>query len=134
MDCPATVTVDGRTFENENRFAHGQIPLSAAFGYSCNTTAISLGTKLPAGALAEAAGASGWARDWTLPVPAFSGSLPATASGTEQAAESIGQGKVLVSPLLMASMAGAAASGTAGRAVAGRRQAGRPRTGAWTPG
>jgi cell division protein FtsI/penicillin-binding protein 2 len=111
VDCPATVTVDGRTFENENRFSHGRIPLTAAFGYSCNTTAISFGTRLPAGALAEAAADLGLGADWTLPVPAFSGSLPATASGTEQAAESIGQGKVLVSPLLMAAMAGAAATG-----------------------
>jgi cell division protein FtsI/penicillin-binding protein 2 len=111
VDCPATVTVDGRTFENENRFSHGRIPLSAAFGYSCNTTAISFGTRLPPGALADAAADLGLGGDWTLPLPAFSGSLPATASGTEQAAESIGQGKVLVSPLLMASMAGAAASG-----------------------
>ncbi|MBV9823933.1 MAG: penicillin-binding protein, partial [Actinobacteria bacterium] len=38
LDCPATVTVDGRSFENENKFSHGSIPLSAAFGYSCNTT------------------------------------------------------------------------------------------------
>jgi len=111
VDCPATVTVDGRTFENENRFSHGMIPLSAAFGYSCNTTAISFGTRLPASALADAAAGLGLGADWTLPVPAFSGSLPASATGTEQAAESIGQGKVLVSPLLMASMAGAAATG-----------------------
>ncbi len=111
VDCPPTVTVDGRTFENENRFSHGKIPLSAAFGYSCNTTAIDLATKLPAGALAAAAGDLGLGGNWTLPVPAFSGSIPATASGTEQAAEAIGQGKVLVSPLLMASMAAAAASG-----------------------
>ncbi|MDQ1744355.1 MAG: hypothetical protein QOE23_2694, partial [Pseudonocardiales bacterium] len=111
VDCPPTVTVDGRTFENENRFSHGKIPLSAAFGYSCNTTAIDLATKLPAGALASAAGDLGLGGNWTLPVPAFSGSIPATASGTEQAAEAIGQGKVLVSPLLMASMAAAAASG-----------------------
>jgi cell division protein FtsI/penicillin-binding protein 2 len=67
--------------------------------------------RLPAGALAKAAGSLGLGGDWQLPTPAFSGSIPATATGTEQAAEAIGQGKVLVSPLLMASMAGAAASG-----------------------
>jgi cell division protein FtsI/penicillin-binding protein 2 len=111
VDCPPTVTVNGRTFENENKFSHGRIPLTAAFGYSCNTTAITVGMKLPAGALAKAAGSLGLGGDWKLPVPAFSGSIPATATGTEQAAEAIGQGKVLVSPLLMASMAGAAASG-----------------------
>ncbi|HEX8096364.1 penicillin-binding transpeptidase domain-containing protein [Jatrophihabitans sp.] len=112
VDCPPTVTVNGRTFENEDEFEHGRIPLTAAFGYSCNTTAISFGMKLPAGALAKAANSLGLGGDWKLPVPAFPGSIPATATGTEQAAEAIGQGKVLVSPLLMASMAGAAASGT----------------------
>ncbi|HEV2887065.1 MAG TPA: penicillin-binding transpeptidase domain-containing protein, partial [Jatrophihabitans sp.] len=112
VDCPATIVVSGRTFENENRFSHGRIPLTAAFGFSCNTTAIDFGTKLPPDALARAAGTLGLGGDWKLPVPAFSGSMPATATGTEQAAEAIGQGKVLVSPLLMASMAGAAASGT----------------------
>jgi cell division protein FtsI/penicillin-binding protein 2 len=110
-DCPPTITVNGRTFENEDRFSHGRIPLTAAFGYSCNTTAIDFGMKLPAGALAKAARDLGLGGDWQLPTPAFSGSIPATATGTEQAAEAIGQGKVLVSPLLMASMAGAAASG-----------------------
>jgi cell division protein FtsI/penicillin-binding protein 2 len=112
VDCPSTVTVNGRTFENENKFQYGRIPLTAAFGYSCNTTAITFGTKLPPGALAKAAGSLGLGADWQLPVPAFSGSIPATATGTEQAAEAIGQGKVLVSPLLMASMAAAATSGT----------------------
>jgi cell division protein FtsI/penicillin-binding protein 2 len=112
VDCPPTVTINGRIFQNHDKAEHGRIPLTAAFGYSCNTTAIDFGMKLPAGALAETAGALGLGGDWKLPVPAFSGSMPATATGTEQAAEAIGQGKVLVSPLLMASMAGAAASGT----------------------
>jgi cell division protein FtsI/penicillin-binding protein 2 len=111
VDCPPTVVVDGRTFENEHQFSHGRIPLTAAFGYSCNTSAIDLATKLPPGALASAAGELGLGGNWTLPAPAFSGSIPATASGTEQAAEAIGQGKVLVSPLLMASIAAAAATG-----------------------
>lgn len=112
VDCPPTITVSGRTFQNHDKSEHGRIPLTAAFGYSCNSTAIDLGMKLPPGALAETAGRLGLGGDWKLPVPAFSGSIPATATGTEQAAEAIGQGKVLVSPLLMASMAGAAASGT----------------------
>lgn len=111
VDCPPTITVSGRAFQNHDESDHGRIPLTAAFGYSCNTTAIELGMKLPPGALAETAGRLGLGGDWKLPVPAFSGSIPTTATGTEQAAEAIGQGKVLVSPLLMASMAGAAATG-----------------------
>ncbi|MEO7259884.1 MAG: penicillin-binding transpeptidase domain-containing protein [Jatrophihabitantaceae bacterium] len=111
VDCPPTVTVNGRTFQDHDKTDHGRIPLTAAFGYSCNTSTIDLAMKLAPGALAETAGRLGLGADWKLPVPAFSGAVPATASGTEQAAEAIGQGKVLVSPLLMASMAGAAASG-----------------------
>ena len=111
-DCPKTVTVDGRTFENENQFSHGVIPLSAAFGYSCNTTAISEAMTLPTGAVQKAAAALGLGASWKLPVDAFSGSAPTPASQTEKAAEAIGQGRVLVSPLLMASIVGASATGT----------------------
>jgi len=109
--CPGTVTVDGRTFENENRFAHGSIPYSAAFAYSCNTTAIAVADALPDGAEYRAAQALGLGATWQLPVDAFSGSMPASATGTEKAAEAIGQGKVLVSPLLMAELVGASATG-----------------------
>ncbi|MCW2526050.1 MAG: pbpA [Pseudonocardiales bacterium] len=112
-DCPGTTTVDGRVFENEDKFAEGTIPISAAFAYSCNTSAINYGIALPSGALAAAAGQLGIGAKWTLPVDAFSGSIPASATGTEAAAEAIGQGKVLVSPLAMALVAGAAATGKA---------------------
>lgn len=110
-DCPKTVTVDGRQFENENRFSYGTISYAAAFGYSCNTTAIAIADALPDGTMAKAAAALGLGADWKLPVDAFSGSMPATATGTEKAAEAIGQGKVLVSPLAMASIVSAAATG-----------------------
>ncbi len=111
--CPPTVTVDGRTFENENKFHYDSIPYSAAFGFSCNTTAINVADALPDATLYQAARQLGLGAKWNLPVDAFAGSMPATATGTEKAAEAIGQGKVLVSPLLMAEIAGAAASGTA---------------------
>lgn len=109
--CPPTVTVDGRTFQNENRFQHPSIPYSAAFGYSCNTTAINVADALPDGTMYAAARQLGLGADWKLPVESFSGSMPASATGTEKAAEAIGQGKVLVSPLLMAELVGAAATG-----------------------
>jgi cell division protein FtsI/penicillin-binding protein 2 len=111
LPCPATVNVDGRNFENENKFFHPTIPYSAAFGYSCNTTAINVADALPAGTMYRAAQALGLGASWKLPVDAFSGSMPATATGTEKAAEAIGQGKVLVSPLLMAEMVGASDTG-----------------------
>ncbi|MDT4892323.1 MAG: hypothetical protein QOE97_1358 [Pseudonocardiales bacterium] len=110
--CPATTTVDGRTFENENKFSYPPIPISSAFGYSCNTSAINTAMALPADAVGKAARQLGLAATWTLPVASFSGALPAPAGLTEQAADAIGQGRVQVSPLLMALIAGAASSGT----------------------
>jgi cell division protein FtsI/penicillin-binding protein 2 len=44
-------------------------------------------------------------------VPAFLGSVPAEAPATEHAASVIGQGKVLASPLGMATVAASVASG-----------------------
>ena len=44
-------------------------------------------------------------------VPAFGGSVPAAAGGTEHAASMIGQGKVLASPLAMSTVAASVAAG-----------------------
>lgn len=115
VDCPATVTVDGRQFENENKFSHPPIPVAGAFGYSCNTSAINVAMKLPAAAVGTAAKSLGLGADWSLPVDSFAGSVPAPATATERAADAIGQGRVQVSPLLMALMAATASSGKAVR-------------------
>ena len=112
VDCPATYTVDGRHFVNENKFSYPPIPISSAFGYSCNTSAIKEAMSLPRGAVAAAARSLGLGARWSLPVTAFAGSMPVPVGATEQAADGIGQGRVLASPLLMALIAGAASSGT----------------------
>jgi cell division protein FtsI/penicillin-binding protein 2 len=110
--CPGTMTVNGQVVHNENSFAKGTVSLASAFAFSCNTTAAATGLTLPSGALVRAAGSLGLGQDWSaFPVDAFSGSLPEPTTQNELAAASYGQGKVLVSPLLMAEMAGAAASG-----------------------
>lgn len=112
VSCPATYVVDGRHFVNENKFSYPPIPISAAFGYSCNTSAIKEAMSLPRTAVSTAARALGLGASWSLPVPAFSGSMPTPVSATEQAADGIGQGRVLASPLLMALIADAVTSGT----------------------
>ena len=111
VGCPATYTVDGRHFVNENKFSFPPIPISAAFGYSCNTSAIREAMSLPRTAVATAATTLGLGASWSLPLTAFAGSMPTPTGATEQAADGIGQGKVLVSPLLMALIADAATSG-----------------------
>lgn len=113
-DCPGSIVVNGQTIHNEDSFEKGTISLAAAFAYSCNTTAVHLGLELPHGALRQAARSLGLGATWQLPVDAFSGSLPepsGPSARNEKAADSYGQGKVLVSPLLMAEIAGAAATG-----------------------
>ena len=110
--CPGSITVNGQNVHNEHNFSKGTIPLSSAFAFSCNTTAARLGLALPTTALRTSAAALGLGANWSsLPIDAFSGSLPAPVSPNEVAADAYGQGKVLVSPLLMAEMAGAAVTG-----------------------
>jgi cell division protein FtsI/penicillin-binding protein 2 len=108
VQCPATYDVDGRHFINENRFSHPPISVAAAFAYSCNTTAMIEALKFSPSVLADTAHSLGLGAKWHLPVPAFSGSIPAPQTETERAADAIGQGRVLASPLAMALMASAA--------------------------
>ncbi|MEO6957211.1 MAG: penicillin-binding transpeptidase domain-containing protein [Antricoccus sp.] len=110
--CPGTITVNGKQFENENKFDEGTISLREAFARSCNTSAIELAQKLGNSALPDTAKSLGMGADWQLPTDSFSGSLDVPAGPTDLAAAAIGQGTVAVSPLAMAVFAEAAATGT----------------------
>jgi cell division protein FtsI/penicillin-binding protein 2 len=110
--CPGTTVVDGREFDNENQFDLGTVSLTEAFARSCNTTFIQQGLTLPDDALSKAAASYGVGSGWTLPVGIYSGSVPATSTGTTKAADAIGQGQVLMSPAQLALVAAAIASGT----------------------
>ena len=113
VDCPATVTVEGRSFRNdEGLVALGAVPFREAFANSCNTAVIGLARDLPEGALAEAAALYGFGREDLLPIRAEGGQFPEPTSEVEAAAAAIGQGRVEASPLLVASMSAAVASGT----------------------
>jgi cell division protein FtsI/penicillin-binding protein 2 len=113
LSCPGTVTLGGRVVHNENSFSLGSVSMQAAFAHSCNTTFAGLASRLPAGALVDAAAKYGIGAGWQLPVPSFSGSLPPPADQVEAAADAIGQGKVLVSPLAMALVAAGVQHGAA---------------------
>ncbi|MGR7023364.1 penicillin-binding transpeptidase domain-containing protein [Geodermatophilus sp. URMC 62] len=111
--CPGTTVVDGREFENQNQFDLGTVPFTEAFAESCNTTFIEAALRLPDGALADAAASYGVGSDWQLPVDVFSGSVPADSTGTTKAADAIGQGEVLMSPVQLALVAAGVAGGSA---------------------
>ncbi len=112
VPCPATTVVEGREFENQDRFDLGTVPFTEAFAESCNTTFIQQGLQLPDAALAEAAASYGVGTDWQLPVDIFSGDVPTDSTGTTKAANMIGQGQVLVSPAQMALVVAGIAGGT----------------------
>lgn len=109
--CPASTTVDGREFENQDRFVLGEVPFSTAFARSCNSTFTAFGVQLPAAALPAAAAQFGIGSEWTLPIATITGSVPQPESPVVQAADAIGQGDVLVSPFAMALVAGTVAGG-----------------------
>lgn len=120
LPCTDTITVDGREFGNYSDYpsgALGDISLRTAFAQSCNTAFIAGRDTVPQSDLAEAAAALGLGLENDPGVPAFLGSVPDEADGTEHAASMIGQGRVLASPLAMATVA---ASVTAGRTVVPR--------------
>ncbi len=112
--CPATVSVDGRVFNNFPEYPSdklGTVPLRTAFAYSCNTAFISARDQADQAALIDAAGSLGLDPNASLGFPAFLGDVPADSDGTDHAASMIGQGRVLASPLGMATVAASVARG-----------------------
>ncbi|WP_107705187.1 penicillin-binding transpeptidase domain-containing protein [Nocardioides allogilvus] len=117
LECAPTTVVDGKSFKNYDDYPSsglGTITLRQAVANSCNTAFISSRSLVEDGALAEAAAALGLGVDHDLGFPAYFGQVPPPEGETEAAADLIGQGKVLASPLAMATVA---ASVAAGRAV-----------------
>ncbi len=110
--CPSTATVDGEVFHN----AEGEAPvrtLLQAFTESCNTAFIQLATgHLTTPDLPAAATMLGVGRSLHLGLVSFDGSVPQPSDKADLAATSIGQGRVLMSPLSMAMVAAAADTGT----------------------
>ena len=125
VPCPATVTVQGRSFRNFEGSAAGAVPFSQDFAQSCNTAFIGLAGRLPPHALRRAGRDYGLGRSLRgLPLPAPNAQVPPGRSRVERAAAMIGQHEILASPM---SMAGVAATVAAGRWHAPRLLASGPR-------
>ncbi len=114
VPCPPQISVEGKVFHNFEGEARATAPPFATdFVISCNTAFIGASKRLGNSDLATAAGAFGLGAHWSLPLTTFSGSVPPASSPVELAADTIGQGTVLVSPLALATVAGAVSAGTA---------------------
>ena len=114
MPCPATTTVDGRTFKNDRDYpssALGDVDFRTAFANSCNTAFIGQRETVDATDLNAAGASLGFGTDYNVGFPAYFGSIPTPQSETERAAEMIGQGRVLGSPLSMATVVASVQAG-----------------------
>jgi cell division protein FtsI/penicillin-binding protein 2 len=114
VPCTPSVVVDGKRFENYDDYpssALGRIPLRTAIANSCNTAVISQAHRLSDGDLAAAAASLGLGIDHDLGFPSYFGSVQPPASQTEAAADLIGQGTVLASPMVMATVIGSIQAG-----------------------
>lgn len=103
VDCTAEAVVDGYRFVNDSWYpksAIGKISLKTAIGHSCNTAMINARSTI--GDVAAAAQSLGFGIDTIPGTDSFAGEIPKAASETEAAADVIGQGKVLASPVVMA--------------------------------
>lgn len=114
VTCPPSLAVDGRRFTNYSDYPSsrlGRVTYRTAIANSCNTAVIGQRDRLGPAALADAAAALGLGVDHDLGFPAYLGQVPPATGQTEKAADMIGQGKVLASPLAMASVAASVAVG-----------------------
>ena len=114
-DCDPTVTVDGKRFKNyEFETLPSQSTYAEGIAASCNSTVISQRGLLDDDDLHEVATEQfGIEADYGLPIESFSGSVPVATGETDEAAAMIGQGRVEMSALSMASVAATARTGTA---------------------
>lgn len=114
VSCTPTIVVDGKKFKNYSDYPAGRlgrISLRDALANSCNTGFISQHDRLKGADLADAAAALGVGVDHDLGFPAYFGQVPPPESETEGAADMIGQGKVLASPMAMAAVVASVSSG-----------------------
>ncbi|QBI54577.1 penicillin-binding transpeptidase domain-containing protein [Streptomonospora litoralis] len=113
MNCPKTTEVGGRTYKNAGDAAYGAQTVTEAFATSCNTALVQeVADRLDGASLLASAEQFGFNTGFHSGLPVFKPSLPQPDSVSLLTASSIGQGKVLTSPLHMASLPAAVADGS----------------------
>jgi Penicillin binding protein transpeptidase domain/NTF2-like N-terminal transpeptidase domain len=113
VQCPSSMTVDGRTFHNDNNEQYGRTNLQTAFAVSCNTTFALLATqRLDGSKLASMAANFGYNAQPQLGIPAVLGKFSTPHDPVDLAADAFGQGDDLVNPLSQAAEAAAIDDGS----------------------
>jgi len=107
LECPETATVAGRSFKNADSMdpsLFGTMPLRSVIAHSCNTALLLQYETVDQAQLADAATTLGIGQDAPAGLDAFMGSIDPSDEGVEHAAAMMGQGRVLTSPLSMATV------------------------------
>ncbi|WP_350269932.1 penicillin-binding transpeptidase domain-containing protein [Brevibacterium sp. CBA3109] len=110
LDCPKTTTVDGKSFKNAEDHVLGEVAFEDDFAESCNTAFVDAAKKVSGPDVANAASSLGM-DDVDLGIGAKMASVPSDDDAVTHAAQMIGQGKVVSSPLAVAVMAASVAEG-----------------------
>lgn len=116
LPCTESINVEGRTFQNVPGYpasAMGDaVPFRTVFANSCNTGFISQHQNISQQQLHDAAASLGLGVEpAAFGAAAAMGDVPTEAAATEHAASMIGQGKVLATPLAMATVAASVSAG-----------------------
>jgi cell division protein FtsI/penicillin-binding protein 2 len=114
VSCPTSVNVNGKVFTNDSFYppsANGEISLATALANSCNTAYINERTQLGTHDLVDAAATLGMGVDHDLGFPAYFGNVVPPVSETDKAADMIGQGQILASPMTMATVLASVVAG-----------------------
>jgi cell division protein FtsI/penicillin-binding protein 2/type II secretory pathway pseudopilin PulG len=112
VHCPAKTTVNGKVFTNAEGEVLGRVPFRTDFAHSCNTAFVGSADRITQDQLRAATHDLGFDQATAaLGVDAFAGEIPGTADAVEHAADVIGQGRVLASPLAVATVSASVAAG-----------------------
>jgi peptidoglycan glycosyltransferase len=110
-NCAGSVQIQGRTLKDTG--VHGTVDYRRALAVSCNSYYATLGLRIGGADYAQGLRSFGWGKKIPFDLPLAANPLPADslnqANGLAEA--SIGQGKILVTPLSMAMIAGAIGNG-----------------------
>jgi cell division protein FtsI/penicillin-binding protein 2 len=111
VNCPPTISVEGKSFRNFEGGAAGAVPFARDFEQSCNTAFVSLAPRLGDDDLTRAGRDFGLGEKLTPGVAAPAADVPPPRDAVGKAAMMIGQDRILASPLAMAGVAATVADG-----------------------
>lgn len=112
VNCPETANAGGREFRNFENSSLGAVNFGVAFAQSCNTAFVLATAGLPAEALTDAAQRFGFNAEYSVGLNTLGGRFPDPADDAAKAADVLGLGDVMASPLHMATVAAAVMDGT----------------------